>query len=146
MHNEDNECPILTTQLIYYKNQDYPFDFGYDLSKTPSLWWGVIEDDYLYLQDLARAIFAVVLSQASCEHNFSILRWLYDTYRTCLKELSESELHDSALSLTTYAVIENNGMVLEELEQNEDILKSTQSNHNLEISLIVDLSHVNFSE
>ncbi|CAG8775856.1 919_t:CDS:1, partial [Dentiscutata erythropus] len=42
--------------------------------------------------------------------------------------------------------MENNGMVLEELEQNEDILESTQSNHNLEIGLIVDLSHVNFSE
>ncbi|CAG8838855.1 22187_t:CDS:2, partial [Racocetra persica] len=53
MHNDDVACGILTTQLINYKSRDYPFDFGYDLSKTPSLWWGVIEDDYPYLQNLS---------------------------------------------------------------------------------------------
>ncbi|CAG8813511.1 19779_t:CDS:2, partial [Racocetra persica] len=57
MHNDDVACGILTTQLINYKSRDYSFDFGYDSSKTPSLWWGVIKDDYSYLQNLAKAIF-----------------------------------------------------------------------------------------
>ncbi|CAG8781250.1 5813_t:CDS:2, partial [Cetraspora pellucida] len=169
MHNDDVACGILTTQLINYKSGDYPFDFGYDSSKTLSLCWGVIEDDYPYLQNLAKVIFAVVPSQSSCECNFSILRWLYGTYRRCLssekiesmaqihsfyisnlknelhyygKELSEGELRDSVLDLTTYADMENNSI---ELEQDEDVLKSAQSNNDkLEISLIVDFLYANF--
>ncbi|CAG8749623.1 12764_t:CDS:2, partial [Racocetra persica] len=121
MHNDDVACGILTTQLINYKSRDYPFDFGYDSSKTPSLWWGVIEDDYLYLQNLTKAIFAL--------HYYG-------------KELSEGELHDSVLDLTTYADMENNSI---ELEQDEDVLESAQSNNDkLEIGLIVDFSHANF--
>ncbi|CAG8748583.1 7071_t:CDS:1 [Racocetra fulgida] len=58
------------------------------------------------------------------------------------KELSESELHDSALALTTYADMENNSMGP---EQNEDVLESAQSNNNrLAIGLIVNFSHTNF--
>ncbi|CAG8659547.1 524_t:CDS:2 [Racocetra persica] len=44
--------------------------------------------------------------------------------------------------LTTYTDMENNSI---ELEQDEDVLKSAQSNNNkLEIGLIVDFSHANF--
>ncbi|CAG8504092.1 104_t:CDS:2 [Cetraspora pellucida] len=96
--------------------------------------------------------------------------FLYSTYRTCLsskkiesmaqihsfyifnlknelhyykKELSESELHDSALALTTYADMENNSI---KPKQNKDVLKSAQLNNNkLAISLIVNFSHANFS-
>ena len=60
------------------------------------------------------------------------------------KELSERELRDNTLTLTTYAIMENNSMGLES-EQNENVLESAQSNNDkLEIGLIVDFSHANF--
>ncbi|CAG8686066.1 6498_t:CDS:2, partial [Racocetra fulgida] len=59
------------------------------------------------------------------------------------KELSESELHESALNQTTYAEIENTNIML---EQNEDILTSFHflNHEKLEIDLIVNLSNTNF--
>ncbi|CAG8793792.1 18402_t:CDS:1, partial [Racocetra fulgida] len=58
------------------------------------------------------------------------------------KELSERELRDSALELTTYAAIENNNMMLEQ----DDILVPSDSSNNekLEIGSMVDLSNTNF--
>ena len=106
MHNDDDACDIMITQLIHYKNRDYPYDFGYDLSKSPSLWWGVIEDDSTYLQELAQAIFAVVPSQASCERNFSILRWLYGTYHSRLspeKIESMAQIHSFYISVIYFS-------------------------------------------
>jgi hypothetical protein len=58
------------------------------------------------------------------------------------KELSESELRDSALALTTYAAVENSNIVL---EQHKDTFESIQvRNEKLQISFIVDLSHSDF--
>ncbi|CAG8767628.1 6684_t:CDS:2, partial [Racocetra fulgida] len=42
--NDEAACRQMTTQLIDYKNNDYPFNFSYDFSKSPIQWWGVIED------------------------------------------------------------------------------------------------------
>ncbi|CAG8479571.1 2461_t:CDS:2, partial [Racocetra fulgida] len=60
------------------------------------------------------------------------------------KELSESELRESALNQTTYAEIENTNI----LEQNEDVLMSFQlSNHEkLKIESVVNLSHTHFGD
>ncbi|CAG8799328.1 1120_t:CDS:2, partial [Racocetra fulgida] len=108
----------ITTQLIRYKNNEYLFDSDYDFLSSPSLWWGVIEDNYKYLQDFAKIVFAIVPLQAKCE------------------------LRNSALELTTYAAIENNNMVL---EQDEVLVSSQLSNsEKLEIGSMVDLSNTNF--
>ncbi|CAG8615035.1 10072_t:CDS:2, partial [Cetraspora pellucida] len=144
IHNDEAACRLITTQLIHYKHQDYPFDFDYDSSKTPNLWWGVIEDEYSYLQNLAQILFAVVPSQAKSMakiHSFYISN-LKNELKYYGKELSESELRDSALALTTYAAVENNNITL---EQHENTLESIQlRNEKLQISFIVDLSHSDF--
>ncbi|CAG8687362.1 14153_t:CDS:2, partial [Cetraspora pellucida] len=60
------------------------------------------------------------------------------------KELSESELYDSALALTTYTAVENNNITL---KQHKNTLESIQlRNEKLQISFIVDLSHSDFGE
>ncbi|CAG8733823.1 4858_t:CDS:2, partial [Dentiscutata erythropus] len=127
LYNDEASCQILTTQLIQYKNRDYLFDFRYDSSK-----W----------------LYGTYHSRLSPEKIESIVQ-IYSFYISNLKnelqyyekELSENELRDSTLALTTYATVENNVV----LEKSEDILESVQfNNEKLEISSIADLSHINF--
>ncbi|CAG8833723.1 14605_t:CDS:2, partial [Gigaspora margarita] len=47
--------------------------------------WGVIEDEYTHLQKLAKTMFAIIPFQASCEQNFSILKWFSEEHYTWLQ-------------------------------------------------------------
>ena len=113
---------------------DEPFDFIYSSKDTPIRWWTTCEDQHEHLQTLAIKLFAIVPSQAFCECNFSTLKWLYGQQRTCLdterlesmakiymyyiskirkelqfygKDLTDEQLHTSALAETTYAEMDN---------------------------------------
>ncbi|CAG8766587.1 13739_t:CDS:2, partial [Cetraspora pellucida] len=61
----------------------------------------VIEDDYPYLQDFAWILFAIVPLQANYEHNFSILKWFYDTYqsRLTLEQIENLQLSNEKLEI-----------------------------------------------
>ncbi|CAG8504270.1 11579_t:CDS:2, partial [Cetraspora pellucida] len=85
---------------------------------------GVIEDDYPYFQNLAKAIFAVVPLQAK---KIESMAQIHSFYIFNLK----NELY----------------YYRKELFEDEDVLESAQSNNDrLEISLIVDFSYANFGE
>ncbi|CAG8754892.1 11652_t:CDS:2, partial [Racocetra fulgida] len=95
--------------------------------------WSIIEDDYNYLQNLAKTLFAIVPSQAnSCIYSFYIsnLKKVLVYYG---KDLSEIELHNNALNQTSFTNNENNDMIIAESEEKF-----------LEISSIVDLSDAIF--
>ncbi|CAG8484029.1 10580_t:CDS:2, partial [Racocetra fulgida] len=144
IYSDEAACRQMTTQLIYYNNKEFLYDFDYDFSKPPSLWWGVIEDKYSNLQKFAQIVFAIMPSQAKSMaqiHSFYISN-LKNELKFYGKELSESELHDSALTQTTYTTTNNNDIICEL----NDISESFQfSNHkNLEIESIVNLSSTNF--
>ncbi|CAG8647467.1 10328_t:CDS:1, partial [Ambispora gerdemannii] len=51
------------------------------------MWWNVIDDNYPHLQIVAKMIFSITSSQASCEQNFSILKWFCKDNRTRLNTL-----------------------------------------------------------
>ncbi|CAG8835844.1 9847_t:CDS:2, partial [Gigaspora margarita] len=50
----EKECHELVGQLIKYKANITPWDLEYSPNLTPPLWWGVIEDEYMHLQELAK--------------------------------------------------------------------------------------------
>lgn len=51
---------------------------------TPELWWGSIRSKPYYLRDLALRLFGIAVSQAGCERNFSVLKWIIGDRRTRL--------------------------------------------------------------
>jgi hAT family protein len=51
---------------------------------TPELWWGSIRKQPRHLSNLAIRLFGIIVTQASCERNFSTLRWMIGDYRTRL--------------------------------------------------------------
>lgn len=51
---------------------------------TPELWWSSIRFKKCYIRDLALRLFGITPSQASCERNFSILKWMIGDRHTRL--------------------------------------------------------------
>ena len=51
---------------------------------TPILWWGSIKNKPRHLAELACRLFSISPSQASCERNFSILKWMIGDKRISL--------------------------------------------------------------
>src|SRR6185312_14072934 len=51
---------------------------------TPILWWGSIKTKPRHLAELACRLFSILPSQASCERNFSILKWMIGDKRISL--------------------------------------------------------------
>jgi hypothetical protein len=51
---------------------------------TPELWWSSIRFKNCYIRDLALRLFGITPSQASCERNFSVLKWMIGDKRTRL--------------------------------------------------------------
>ncbi|CAG8544042.1 5280_t:CDS:2 [Cetraspora pellucida] len=84
---------------------------------------GVIEDNYNYFQDLAKPIFAIVLSQANY--------------------LSEDNLCDSALNLTAYITNESYKLIIKENEENS-IVRNQLYNEKCEIGSVANLSNTTF--
>ncbi|CAG8798049.1 202_t:CDS:2 [Gigaspora margarita] len=85
LHHSEKECRELVGQLIKYKANITLWDLEYSSNLTPPLWWGVIEDEYMHLQELAKTMFAIIPSQASYEQNFSILKWFSERRHTWLQ-------------------------------------------------------------
>ncbi|CAG8855908.1 14155_t:CDS:1, partial [Gigaspora margarita] len=65
LHHSEKECRELVNQLIKYKANITSWDLEYSPNLIPPLWWGVIENEYMHLQELAKTIFAIIPSQAS---------------------------------------------------------------------------------
>ncbi|CAG8806248.1 11439_t:CDS:1, partial [Gigaspora rosea] len=85
LHHSESECRELVGQLIKYKAKVTPWDLEFSYNLTAYIWWGVVEDEYTHLQELAKTMFAIVPSQANCERNFSILKWFSEGRRTRLQ-------------------------------------------------------------
>ena len=67
----------LVSQLRSFKMCQPPYDSVYNSqADNPLLWWSTVDDVHPYLEDMAIQLFSVVPSQASCERNFSTLKWL----------------------------------------------------------------------
>ena len=49
---------------------------------TPDLWWGSIKTKPRHLPELAIRLFGIIVSQASCERNFSTLKWIIGDRQT----------------------------------------------------------------
>jgi hypothetical protein len=136
-------------EMRSWKRKVAPYDLSFNsFRETPMKWWlsiNVQENETDQLQELALLLFSIVLSQAVCERNFSMLKWFLGERRTNLtlskiefmakirsyyisntdkeiryrnKNLSENELRKSIdESVVTYDIFENN----EILERNENL-------------------------
>lgn len=51
---------------------------------TPELWWSSIRFKKCHIRDLALRLFGITPSQAGCERNFSILKWMIGDRRVRL--------------------------------------------------------------
>ena len=139
---------------------------------TPIHWWNTCEDKHEHLQNLALKMFAITLLQASCECNFSTLKWLYGFQHTCLgteclesmekiwlyslsntqkvlwhygKVLTEEDLWFLALVDTVYAELEFTD--IEELLSNnsENIVRFSSEDNQLDINNTIDLNNIEFN-
>ena len=63
------------------KSYDLPYEIGID---TPELWWSSIRFQKCHIRDLALRLFGITPSEASCEWNFSMLKWMIGDRRTRL--------------------------------------------------------------
>ncbi|CAG8828131.1 37288_t:CDS:2, partial [Gigaspora margarita] len=122
----------------YYKDLHHNEKEYYEL-------WGVVENEHIHLQKLAKTMFAIVPSQANCEQNFFILKWFSERYRTkhglnlfiyisnvkkklnfCDDNSVKMELHNSVFNETIFAEI--NGPDLRNEEDNDEkIINSTEN-------------------
>jgi hypothetical protein len=81
-HSEESSKELVS-QLRRFEARLAPFDLPYTTGiDTPSIWWGSIRTKPRRLAELADRIFSINPSQASCERNFSTLKWLLGNYRT----------------------------------------------------------------
>ncbi|CAB5360578.1 unnamed protein product [Rhizophagus irregularis] len=81
----EQECRELLTQFRKYDQKLKPYDLSYDKNMdTPELWWSSIRSKPYYLRDLALRLFCIAVSQAGCERNFSVLKWIIGDRRTRL--------------------------------------------------------------
>ncbi|CAG8743407.1 7060_t:CDS:2, partial [Gigaspora rosea] len=65
LHHNDKECHELVYQLIKYKAVVAPWNLEYSSNLTPALWWEVVEDKHMHLQELAKTMFAITPSQTN---------------------------------------------------------------------------------
>ncbi|RHZ88171.1 hypothetical protein Glove_26g327 [Diversispora epigaea] len=80
--HSDNSCKELLSQLRRYEAKLNPFDLTYTEIDTPQVWWGSIKKKPQHLVQLAIRLFSITPSQASCERDFSTLKWLLGDHRT----------------------------------------------------------------
>jgi hypothetical protein len=81
-HSEESSKELIS-QLRRFEGRLAPFDLPYTIGiDTPSIWWGSIRQKPRRLAELACHVFSINPSQASCERNFSTLKWLLGNYRT----------------------------------------------------------------
>ncbi|CAG8723620.1 14146_t:CDS:2, partial [Funneliformis mosseae] len=73
----EQECRELLTQFRKYDQKLKPYDLPYEKNMdTPELC------KPYHLRDLALRLFGIAVSQAGCEQNFSILKWIIGDRRT----------------------------------------------------------------
>jgi hypothetical protein len=165
LYHDEASCRLLISELISFKSGK-TLDFNYDSSIiTPLMWWDVVGITHIHIQELAKILFAITPSQASCERNFSVLKWFYGSRRTKLnlerlesmakihsfylsqinselkfygKELSEDNLRQSAINETMYTSIANDMDV--EFESNNDFIQPS-TNEVLEIQEFINFTN-----
>ncbi|RIA86065.1 hypothetical protein C1645_878911 [Glomus cerebriforme] len=114
--NDEGFRNTAITATTLWRNLGYPEE-----EYTPELWWSSIRLKKCYIRDLALRLFGITPSQAACERNFSVLKWMIGDRRT---RLDVKKLEGDAI----------NGLPLEETEIQprtnlvlEDIIDLTQS-------------------
>ncbi|PKB96872.1 hypothetical protein RhiirA5_385041 [Rhizophagus irregularis] len=81
----EEECKQLLTQFRHFDQKLKPYDLDYVLNlDTPELWWSSIRLKKCYIRDLALQLFGISPSQAGCELNFSMLKWMIGDRRVRL--------------------------------------------------------------
>ena len=81
----EQESKELISQFRRFDQKLNPYDLPYEISTdTPELWWSSIRNKPYHLRNLALRLFAITPSQANCERNFSILKWMIGNRRTRL--------------------------------------------------------------
>jgi len=135
-----------------------PYISGID---TPKIWWGSFKSQPRHLAELACRIFSINPTQASCERNFSSLKWILGDRRINLnisrlegiskirsyyttniqrelsfsdKELTEADLRD-ACNLSSVGNI----MSYEENQMDDDDEPLSDTSNTLLINEIIDL-------
>jgi len=135
-----------------------PYVSGID---TPKIWWGSFKSQPRHLAELACRIFSINPTQASCERNFSSLKWILGDRRINLnisrlegiskirsyyttnirrelsfpdKELTEADLRD-ACNLSSVGNI----MSYEENQMDDDDEPLSDTSNTLLINEIIDL-------
>ncbi|CAG8771474.1 5034_t:CDS:1, partial [Cetraspora pellucida] len=166
MHHSKKEYYELVSQLINYKAKVMLWDIEFSSNLMLATWWGVVEDEYNHLQELTKTMFAIVPSQASCEQNFSILKWFSEGRHTWLqvsrlesmaqiysfyvsnfkKKLKfydnncvETELYNSVLNEMIFAEMDNVELNNENKDELE-IVNLTANDITMALQDLVDLS------
>ena len=164
MGHSEQECKELISEFRHYDAKKKPFDLPYVQGlDTPMLWWGSIKSQPHHLSELAHRLFSIFPSQASCERNFSTLKWFIGDRRTRLnvtklegmakirsyymtnirkelvyygKELKESELREAV----NISAIDNIISLNEEEEQDNNDSRLSSPNEDLlaRINLVLE--------
>ncbi|CAG8456259.1 23334_t:CDS:2, partial [Gigaspora rosea] len=104
LHHSEKECRELVGQLIKYKANVTPWDLEYSLNLTPPLWWGVIEDEYTYLQELAKTMYPPKPASMAQIYSFYVSN-VKKELSFCDNNFVEMELRNSVFNETIFAEI-----------------------------------------
>ncbi|CAG8809662.1 6990_t:CDS:2, partial [Racocetra fulgida] len=145
----------LVSELISYKSGD-TLDFNYDTSIiTPLMWWDVARSIYIHVKELAKLLFAIVPSQASCELNLDRLESIAKVHSFYLSQInselkfyeqniSEEDMRRNAIDETMYMIIADEVDDIDdnlESNNNNDFTQIQSYNENLEIEKFVDFTN-----
>ena len=163
----------MIAQLRHFEARLPPFDLPYVAGMdTPKIWWSSFKNQPRHLAELALRIFSINPTQASCERNFSTLKWILGERRTNLslnrlermakirlyymtniqhelsffeKELTEHDLRDACNMASVGSIM---SCEEDQIRVNEENLLDVISNHSttLLIEKIVDLTAERNSE
>ncbi|CAG8730997.1 41909_t:CDS:2 [Gigaspora margarita] len=137
--SESNELVALMQK---FESKLLPFGLLY-VSGTdiPKIWWRSFKKQS-HLPELALRIFSINSTQANCEQNFSMLKWILDNHRT---KLTESDLQDAYNISSVSNIMDYNE---DQTGANNEILLEDMSNNSITLSIeeIFDLETEENSE
>ncbi|CAG8778739.1 36889_t:CDS:2, partial [Gigaspora margarita] len=128
--------------LYHSEKKCHKLDLEYSFNLTPFLWWGVVEDENMHLQELAKTMFAIVPSQAKS------IAQIYSFYvsnvkrelKFCDNNFVKGEVLNSVFGKTIFAEINNSDLNINEEKNEMNIKNPTENKITMALQDWVDLS------
>ncbi|CAG8827872.1 12789_t:CDS:2, partial [Gigaspora margarita] len=145
LHHSEKECRELVDQLIKYKAKVTPWDLEFSYNLTPYIWWGVVEDEYTHLQELAKTMFAIVswLESMAQIYSFYVLN-VKKELNFCDNNSVDMELRNSVFNKMIFAEIDCPDLNKNEEEDKVEVVNFTANEIAIVFQDWVDISDMIF--